>query len=132
MRWAWPLAARTAHQIHDEATTSELLALLDAHPAGHLPPILRAERQLTRARVLVESKTPRAGPRWMRISARREVASPHHLAHALVDRAEQLVAAGDSAEADVLIPEADSIGTKLKAEPLLGRAAAVQGAGQPA
>ncbi|HLX78941.1 MAG TPA: hypothetical protein VKR27_08650, partial [Acidimicrobiales bacterium] len=46
VRWSWPLAARAAREVNDRETTAELVALLDAHPPGHLPPLLRAERAL--------------------------------------------------------------------------------------
>ena len=51
LRWAWPLAARAAHDLRDTAATGELLALLDACQPGHLAPMLRAERDLVRARL---------------------------------------------------------------------------------
>ncbi len=50
-RWAWPLAARTAHDLRDTAAIGELLTLLDAYQPGHLAPMLRAERDLARARL---------------------------------------------------------------------------------
>ena len=51
LRWAWPLAARAAHDLGDAAATGELLALLDSYPPGHLAPMLRAERDLSGARL---------------------------------------------------------------------------------
>ena len=39
LRWAWPLAARAAHELGDTAATGELLALLDACQPGHLAPM---------------------------------------------------------------------------------------------
>jgi hypothetical protein len=50
VRWAWPLAARAAHDLADAATTRELLALLDGYQPGQLAPTQRAERDLARAR----------------------------------------------------------------------------------
>ena len=38
LRWAWPLAARAAHDLRDTAAAGELLALLDACQPGHLRP----------------------------------------------------------------------------------------------
>jgi hypothetical protein len=52
-RWAWPLAARAAHDLKDTTATGELLALLDACQPGHLAPMQRAERDLVRARLAV-------------------------------------------------------------------------------
>ena len=61
MRWAWPLAARAAHDLRDTATVGELLALLDSHQPGHLAPMLRAERDLTRARLAAGGGDSAAG-----------------------------------------------------------------------
>ena len=51
VRWAWPLAARAAHDLTDTATTTELLALLDRYRPGQLALMQRAERALARARL---------------------------------------------------------------------------------
>ena len=51
LRWAWPLAARAAHDLADTATTGDLLALLDGYQPGQLAPMQRAERDLARARL---------------------------------------------------------------------------------
>ena len=51
VRWAWPLAARAAHELGDVATTGDLLALLDSYQPGYLAPVLQAERDLSRARL---------------------------------------------------------------------------------
>jgi len=48
LRWAWPLAARSAHELRDTAAVRDLLALLDGYRPGHLAPMLRAERDLAR------------------------------------------------------------------------------------
>ena len=62
LRWAWPLAARAAHDLADTATIRELLALLDACPPGRLAPMQRAERDLARARLVAADQDPEAGP----------------------------------------------------------------------
>jgi hypothetical protein len=49
-RWAWPLASRAAHDLHDTATVGELLTLLGYRPR-HLAPMLQAELDLARARL---------------------------------------------------------------------------------
>ncbi len=38
LRWAWPVAARAAHELRDTASTGELLALLAACQSGHPAP----------------------------------------------------------------------------------------------
>jgi len=50
LRWAWPRAARLANELSDRATAAELLALLYGYRKGQLAPMLRAERDLVRAR----------------------------------------------------------------------------------
>ena len=60
LRWAWPLAARAAHDLADAATTRELLALLDSCPPGRLAPMQRAERDLARARLAARDGDPAA------------------------------------------------------------------------
>src|SRR4029077_13193419 len=61
LRWAWPLAARAAHDLQDTATTRELVALLDSYQPGSLAPMLRAERDLARARLAGHDGDPAAG-----------------------------------------------------------------------
>ena len=51
LRWAWPLAVRAAHDLADTAATADLLTLLDGYQPGQLAPMLRAERDLARARL---------------------------------------------------------------------------------
>ena len=61
LRWAWPLAARAAHDLADTATETRLLALLDGYRPGRLAPMQRAERDLARAR-LAAAADPDADP----------------------------------------------------------------------
>ena len=61
LRWAWPLAARAAHDLADTATTRDLLALLDGYRPGQLAPMQRAERDLARARLAAADGDPDAG-----------------------------------------------------------------------
>ena len=60
LRWAWPLAARAAYDLNDTTAAGELLALLDSHQPGHLMPMLRAERDLARARLAAGNDDPDA------------------------------------------------------------------------
>ena len=65
IRWAWPLAARAAQDLGDTAAIRELLALLDPTSPGTLAPMLRAERDLARARLAAATVTrppPRPSP----------------------------------------------------------------------
>jgi class 3 adenylate cyclase/tetratricopeptide (TPR) repeat protein len=127
--FGWPLAVRLAHELGDEAATSELLALLDGYPVGHLPPLLRAERKLARARLLSAAGDSAAGVAMEEaIAASRAVASPYHLALALLDQADQLLAQGLTSAAEILRDEARAIGERLGARPVVDRADATAGA----
>jgi class 3 adenylate cyclase/tetratricopeptide (TPR) repeat protein len=135
-RWAWPLAARAAHERRDTATTGELLALLAASPPGHLPPMLRAERDLTLARLAAADRDPSAAAAFAAaISSLRELSTPYHLAHGLFDQAQHLIsrpgpdadrdadAAADPDAAAQAVDEARAIAARLRCQPLLDRAA---------
>jgi len=121
MRWAWPLAARSAHELRDTAATGDLLALLDAYKPGHLAPVLRAERDLVRARLA-------AADFAAAVAGLREKSTPYHLAHGLLDHAEYLTRHGRAAAAALAIDEARAIGRRLRCQPLLDRADAAEGA----
>jgi hypothetical protein len=123
MLWCWSLAARTAHDVGDTATVLELIDILDRHPIGHVPPLLRAERSLARARLRAADADPDAGAAFSAaIAALRTVGSPYHLAQGLLDQA----AASEPSVAVVLVEEAREIASALGARPLLERANAAQ------
>jgi len=123
LRWAWPLAARAAHDLADTATTAELLALLDRHQPGGLAPMQRAERDLARARLAAAGADPDAGPALAAaISGLRELSTPYHLAHGLLDHAAHLAALGDDQAAAAAIGEAVGIAARLGCQPLADRA----------
>jgi tetratricopeptide (TPR) repeat protein len=109
---AWPVAARLAHEAGDRATMHSLLARLDAHRIGEIPPLVRAERTLAQAR-LVEDPVQRVSAIEDAVTELRAEGSPYHLALALLDLAEAQVAAGKD-PADV-VAEAATIGTTLGA-----------------
>jgi class 3 adenylate cyclase/tetratricopeptide (TPR) repeat protein len=122
LSWAWPLAARCAHDVGDHDTVAELLALLDAHPVGHLPPLLRAERLLARARLDVTADSAGVtGAFDAAVAALRQGPSPYHLAHGLLDHAEHLTTMEDENGAAPLLVEARTIGERLRCQPLLDR-----------
>jgi class 3 adenylate cyclase/predicted ATPase len=124
MRWAWPLAARAASEVRDTAATTELLALLDSHQPGHLAPMLRAERELVRARLAAGDGDQAAAAAFTAaVSTVRELSTPYHLAHGLLDHAGNLSRLGDAAAAALAIGEARDIGQRLGCQPLLDRAA---------
>jgi hypothetical protein len=122
-RWAWPLAARAAHDLGDAAAAGELLALLDDHQPGHLAPMLRAERDLARARLAAGDGDPDARNAFVSaIGGLRELSTPYHLAYGLLDYAQYLLGRGDD-EAAAAVEEARGIAGRLRCQPLLDRAA---------
>jgi class 3 adenylate cyclase/tetratricopeptide (TPR) repeat protein len=121
VRWAWPLAARAAHVLGDLAAERELLAVLDAHPIGHLPLLLRAEADLARGRLTVDPDE--AGALFERgIAVLRRVPFPFHLGDGLLDYADLMLITGDHASAEAAVTEATNIAERLRAAPLRERA----------
>jgi class 3 adenylate cyclase/tetratricopeptide (TPR) repeat protein len=124
LRWAWPLAARSAHELGDDATAGELLTLLGSFPRGHLAPLLRAEGDLVRARLAAHRDDPDAPASFVAaIAGLRESSTPYHLAHGLLDHAAQLKRSGDESAAQLAADEARDIAHRLGCQPLLDRAA---------
>jgi len=123
IRWAWPLAARAAHELQDTAATGDLLALLDARQPGYLAPMLRAERELARARLTAHDGDQAAAAAFASaVSSLRELSTPYHLAHGLLDHAAYLTQLGDAEAAAPATGEARDIGRRLRCQPLLDRA----------
>jgi class 3 adenylate cyclase/predicted ATPase len=122
--WAWPLAARVAHELGDAAAVGELLGQLAAHPPGHVPQRLQAERDLARARLAAAEGDPAAGQALAAaVTGLRAHGTPYHLAHALLDHAQYLLAHGDDTDAaEAAIGEARAIAGRLRCQPLLDRA----------
>jgi len=131
MRWAWPLAARAAHDLRDTAAAGELLALLDNSQPGHLAPMLRAERDLVRARMAADDDPAAAVAFASAVSSLRELSTPYHLAHGLLDYAQYLTRLHDAEAAEAAIGEARAIAGRLRCKPLLNRAAEMTPAGPP-
>jgi hypothetical protein len=124
LRWAWPLAARAAHDLADTATARELLDMLDSYPAGQLAPMQRAERDLARARLAVADRDPDAADAAFTaaIAGLRQHSTPYHLAHGLLDHAARLAARGDTEAAAAATGEAAGLAQRLGCQPLLDRA----------
>jgi len=124
MRWAWPLAARAAHDLRDTATVGELLALLDSRQPGHLAPMLRAERDLVRARRAADDGDPAAAAAFAAaVGSLRGLSTPYHLGHGLLDHAQFVIHAGDAEGAAAAVEEARGIAGHLRCQSLLDRAA---------
>ncbi len=120
VRWAWPAATRAAAELHDAAATAELLAQLDAALPGRLAPMLRAERDLVRARIAARDGG-HAAAFAAAIRGLREQSTPYHLAHGLLDQAEYLTGSGESDAAAQAVAEARGIAEHLRCRPLLDR-----------
>jgi hypothetical protein len=121
--WAWPLAARAAHDLGDFTAVGELLALLGSYQPGHLAPMLRAERDLARARLADHAGDPAATASFATaIVTLREDSTPYHLAHGLLDQAQHLSRRGDAEAAAAAADEARGIARRLRCQPLLDRA----------
>ena len=132
LRWAWPLAARAAHDLHDIAATRELLALLDGYQPGYLPPMLRTERDLVRARLAAaDGDSAAAASLAAAVGGLRELSTPYHLAHGLLDYAQDLMRTCDTEGAAAAIEEARAIAGRLRCQPLLDRAAGIAPAKPP-
>jgi tetratricopeptide (TPR) repeat protein len=125
-RWAWPLAARIAHDLRDTATTAELLALIDRQPPGRLAPMQRAERILVRARLSAAEGDPGAADLLAAaVASLRDHSTPYHLAHGLLDHAQQLRELGNLRAAHAAVREARAIAARLRCQPLGDRAKAL-------
>jgi hypothetical protein len=127
LRWAWPVAARAAHDLADTAATRELLALLEGYRPGQLAPMQRAERDLARARLAAAADPDAAGAAFAdAVAGLRQHSTPYHLAHGLLDHAAHLAARGDTEAAAAAVGEAAGIARRLGCQPLLDRAETIQ------
>jgi class 3 adenylate cyclase/tetratricopeptide (TPR) repeat protein len=121
--WAWPLAARATHDLGDTTAVGELLGLLDSYQPGHLAPMLRAERDLARARLADHADDADVTASFATaIATLREHSTPYHLAHGLLDQAQHLSSRGDADAAAAAADEARGIARRLRCQPLLDRA----------
>ena len=126
MRWAWPLAVRAACDLGDAAATREILAQLDAYPPGHVAPMLRAERELARARLAGRANEPTANASLTAaIAGLREHSTPYHLAQGLLDHAEYQLQHPDAGAPGRAVAEARLIAGRLRCQPLADRADAI-------
>ena len=131
LRWAWPLAARAAYELRDAAVVRELLSLLDSYPIGHVAPMLRAERDLLRARLPARDGDPTAAVSLAgAVRGLRELSTPYHLAHGLLDHAQYLIL-HDPEAGETAVSEARDIAARLRCQPLLDRAAGLTSARPP-
>jgi hypothetical protein len=122
VRWGWPLGVRMAAAVGDTDAVRALVAVLDAFPRGHVPPMLRAERDLAVARLAAQNDDANAGELFASaIDGLRARESPYYLASGLLDHAEFLRTQADVSAATEMIDEAREIGRSLRAQPILDR-----------
>ncbi|MFY9916181.1 MAG: adenylate/guanylate cyclase domain-containing protein [Nocardioidaceae bacterium] len=122
LQWLWPLAVRTADSLQDRTAREEFFAALDVHPTGHVPPVLRIERDLARARVRLETgDTAALDAMSAAVEALRQVGRPYPLAEGLLDHATGLARGGEREQAAVLLEEARQIADRLRAARLAAR-----------
>ena len=89
--------------------------------------MLRAERDLARARLAAGDGDPAAGAAFAAaITGLRQHCTPYHLAHGLLDHAQYLHRLGDAEAAAAAISEARDIAQRLRCQPLLDRADTTQ------
>ena len=113
-----------AHDLGDTTAAGDLLTLLDDCPPGHLAPVLKAERDLVRARLASHDGDQAAAASFVSAtSSLRKLSTPYHLAHGLLDHTKYLTRLGDAEAADKAISEAREIAHHLRCQLLLDRAA---------
>jgi hypothetical protein len=84
--------------------------------------MLRAERDLVLARVAARNRAQQAGEAFATaIRGLRDLSTPYHLAHGLIDHARYLRERGESDATAEAIEEARSIAEQLRCQPLLDR-----------
>jgi tetratricopeptide (TPR) repeat protein len=132
VHWAWQIAADAALASGDQAQVQRLLDRLDRERPGHIPPVLRAERQRILARMLAARNDPDAGTAFAAATQSfRQLGSPYHLAGGLLDEVEYLAARGNVRAGRQLVDEAADIAHHLGAKPLMRRAADLAAARTP-
>jgi hypothetical protein len=88
---------------------------------------LQAERDLARARLTAQDSDQAAAASFASaVSSLRELSTPYHLAHGLLDYAHHLSCLGDASAAALAVDEAHVIGRRLRCQPLLDRAAGIR------
>jgi class 3 adenylate cyclase/tetratricopeptide (TPR) repeat protein len=123
---SWPIAVHAAHTLGDVGTVESLVAMLDDHPVGHLPVLLRVGRELARARLAAGAGDESADRSFIAATTTlRRFGSPYHLAVGLLDHAEYLARVDNLARAGDLLAEATGLAETLGARPLLERAHAL-------
>jgi hypothetical protein len=93
--------------------------------------MLRAERDLVRARLAAADDPAAAAAFAAAVSSLRELSTPYHLAHGLLDHAQHLTRLHDGEAAETAIDEACAIAGRLRCKPLMNRATEITSAVPP-
>jgi len=127
--WSWPVAARAAYELRETEAAQDLLGMMETVPAGRIPPLLRVQRDIARARLASDHDPNHAAALFTDgLRGLRRLGSPYHLAHGLLDQAEYELSRHDASgsnrtdSAAPLIAEARQIAERLGAAPLAARA----------
>ncbi len=122
VRFAWPLGARAARQLEDWEALAALVAMVDEHPIGHIPPVLRAGRVLARAWEQDRAGIAGAAESCAEaIGILRDLPNVYELGHALVDYAGILERGARQEEAQLALAEAREISVRLSCPGLAAR-----------
>jgi tetratricopeptide (TPR) repeat protein len=111
-------ALEASFALGERARAEELLASVDAIPAGVRPPFLQAQSIRVRARLAGDAERFRAAAVRFR-----EIGLPFWLAVTLLEHGELLIEQGAPGEAEPLFAEAGEIFERLEARPWLERVA---------
>jgi class 3 adenylate cyclase/predicted ATPase len=132
IRWTWPVGVEAALALGDGTHVTQFLDWFDGHPVGHLARVQLVDRRRIGAKLLAADGDADAEAAFeTAVSAARAFGSPYHLALALLDHADFLMKTGDIERARTNAAEAHALGTALRCEPVVRRAAALGGADTP-
>jgi class 3 adenylate cyclase/predicted ATPase len=128
IEWAFVDALEAALALRDVSAAEEILMMADGAPPGAIGSFFRAQAHRFGAALATlrddEETSERRG--LEAIGILRELRTPFHLAVALLERAERLVASGRSEEARSSLVEAREIFERLGATPYLERGMALE------
>jgi hypothetical protein len=115
---------------NDTASAEELLAAVEALPAGHSPQFLQAHSARFRAQLADRAGEPAEAERRFKRAAGlfREIAVPFYLAVTQLEHGEWLAREGHDEAAEPLLAEAREIFERLGAAPWVEQAQKVAGA----
>src|SRR5438874_12370584 len=116
-------ALEAGARLGDADVVEEFLAVIEAIPRGKLPPYLHAHAERFRGWLAANRGEHDAVEQFLKSSAGlfREIEAPFHMAVALLEHGEGLVARGRSEDARGLLQEARGVFERLAAKPWVER-----------